>query len=179
MVKQEATADIDGRIGQGWGGYGADGSHVNVVLARRGSAAAAAIVTTFTSPSPGHTPVLVCVGPDQPSYEAVVPPTIMMNKATATEDRHQTITWGAAQLGIGQGVLDAVADGLLAADLDTIVFVAVWVDPAAGDETAVRAANREAVRRAIESALTGPDPAVVDRLVRERDSLVNPFYGGD
>ena len=36
------------------------------------------------------------------------PPTLMMNKATALEDRHQTITWGAAQLGIAQGVLDAV-----------------------------------------------------------------------
>lgn len=179
MVKRERTEDIDGRIGQGWGGRGVDGSHVNVVLARRGSAVAAAIVTTFTSPSRGHTPVLVCMGPDQPSYEAVVPPTIMMNKATATEERHQAITWGAAQLGIGQGVLDAVADGLLAADLETIVFVAVWVDPAASDETAVRAANREAVRRAIESAVRGPDPAAVERLVGARDRLVNPFYRGD
>jgi 5,6,7,8-tetrahydromethanopterin hydro-lyase len=173
-----ASTDIDGRVGQGWGGRGADGSHVNVVLARRGSAAAAAIVTTFTSPSPGHTPVLVCVGPDQPSYEAVVPPTIMMNKATAVEERHQTMTWGAAQLGIGQGVLDAVADGLLTPDLDTIVFVAVWVDPAADDETAVRAANRDAVRRAIEEAVNGPGAAAVERLVGERDTLTNPFYGG-
>ena len=97
-------------------------------------------MTTFTAPSPGHTPVLVCVGADQPSYEAVVPPTIMMNKATATTERHQTMTWGAAQLGIGQGVLDAVADGLLAADQDTIVFVAIWIDEAADDETAVREA---------------------------------------
>jgi formaldehyde-activating enzyme len=172
------ATDIDGRVGQGWGGRGADGSHVNVVLARRGSAAAAAIVTTFTSPSPGHTPVLVCVGPDQPSYEAVVPPTIMMNKATAVEERHQTMTWGAAQLGIGQGVLDAVADGLLTPDLDTIVFVAVWVDPAADDETAVRAANRDAVRRAIEEAVNGPGAAAVERLVGERDTLTNPFYSG-
>ena len=170
--------DLDGRIGQGWGGRAPNGSHVNVVLGRRGSPTAAAIVTTFTSPSPGHTPVLVCVGPDQPSYKAVVPPTIMMNKATATEERHQTITWGAAQLGIGQGVLDAVADGLLAADGDTVVFVAVWVDPAADDETAVRIANREAVRRAIGEAVGGPDPRAVERLVRERGSLRNPFYGG-
>ena len=170
--------DIDGRVGQGWGGVGADGSHVNVVLARRGSPTAAAIVGTLTSPSPGHTPVLVCVGPDQPSYDAVVPPTIMMNKATATEELHQTITWGAAQLGIGQGVLDAVADGLLCADLDTLVFVAVWVDPGASDETAVRAANREAVRHAIGGAVDGPAADVVERLVGGRDSVTNPFYGG-
>ena len=174
-----ADANIDGRIGQGWGGRAPNGSHVNVVLALRGTPTAAAIMTTFTSPSPGHTPVLVCVGPDQPSYEAVVPPTIMMNKATATEDRHQTITWGAAQLGIGQGVLDAVADGLLTADLDTIVFVAVWVDPTAQDETAVRRANREAVRRAIGEAVEGPRAEALDSLVRRRDTLANPFYGGE
>jgi formaldehyde-activating enzyme len=155
-----------------------DGIHVNVVLARRGSATAAALMTAFTSPSPGHTPVLVCVGPDQPSYEAVVPPTVMMNKATATEERHQTLTWGAAQLGIGQGVLDAVADELLEPDLATIVFVAIWVDPAASNETAVRRAAREAVRSAIGAAVDGPDAAAVERLVLERDTLTNPFYGG-
>ena len=41
------------------------------------------------------------------------------------------MTWGAAQLGIGQGVLDAVADGLLEATDDILVLVAVWVDAAA------------------------------------------------
>jgi formaldehyde-activating enzyme len=171
--------NLDGAIGQGWGGLAPDGIHVNVVLARRGSATAAALTTAFTSPSPGHTPVLVCVGPDQPSYEAVVPPTVMMNKASATEERHQTLTWGAAQLGIGQGVLDAVADELLEPDLATVVFVAIWVDPTASDETAVRRAAREAMRAAIGAAVAGPDRAAVERLVRERDTLTNPFYGGD
>jgi 5,6,7,8-tetrahydromethanopterin hydro-lyase len=170
--------NIDGAIGQGWGGRSPDGIHVNVVLARRGSPTAAALLTTFASPSPGHTPVLVCVGPDQPSYEAVVPPTVMMNKATATDDRHQTLTWGAAQLGIGQGVLDAVADGLLTADRETLVFVAVYVDSAGEDETAIRHAAREATRAGVADAVAGPDAAAVERLVRERDALANPFYGG-
>jgi formaldehyde-activating enzyme len=170
--------ELDGRIGEGWSGEDPNGSHVNVVLARRGSATAAALMTAFTSPSPGHTPVLVCVGPDQPSYEAVVPPTVMMNKAPATDERHQTLTWGAAQLGIGQGVLDAVADRVLEADPTTVVFVAIWVDPAASDETAVRRAAREAVRAAIGAAVNGPDAAAIERLVLERDTLTNPFYGG-
>jgi formaldehyde-activating enzyme len=136
-------------------------------------------MTTFTSPAPGHTPVLVCVGAAQQSYEAVVPATIMMNKATATTERHQTITWGAAQLGIGQGVLDAVADGLLAADHDTIVFVAIWIDAAADDETAVREASRAAMRAGVADAVEGAGPAAIERLVRERDALANPFYGGE
>ena len=81
------------------------------------------------------------------------PPTLMMNKATALEERHQTITWGAAQLGIGQGVLDAVADGLIEATGDLLVLVAVWVDPRAGDETAVRrrrTARADARRRSVD-----------------------------
>ena len=36
--------DLDGRIGEGWGGHAPDGAHVNVVLARRGSPTAAAVV---------------------------------------------------------------------------------------------------------------------------------------
>ena len=171
--------DIDGRIGQGWGGISPNGAHANVVLARRGTATGAALMTTFTSPGPGHTPVLVCVGAAQQSYEAVVPATITMNKATATTERHQTITWGAAQLGIGQGVLDAVAEGLLAADHDTIVFVAIWIDADADDETAVREASRAAMRAGVADAVEGAGPAGIERLVRERDALANPFYSGE
>ena len=171
--------DLDGRIGEGWSGVAPNGAHVNVVFARRGSSTAAAALGMFAHPSPGHTPVLVCVGPTQQEYEPVWPPTLMMNKATALEDRHQTITWGAAQLGIGQGVLDAVADGLIEATGDLLVFVAVWVDPDAAEETAVRIANREAVRKAIGVCVEGRDPAAAAALVERRDSLRNPFYRGE
>jgi formaldehyde-activating enzyme len=171
--------ELDGRIGEGWGGTKPNGSHVNVVLARRGGATAAAAVSMLAHPTPGHTPVLVCVGPEEARYEPVWPPTLMMNKATARGERHETITWGAAQLGIGQGVLDAVADGLIEATGDLIVLVAVWVDPNASDETAVRLANREAVRKALGTCVNGRDPEAAARLVAERDSLRNPFYSGD
>jgi formaldehyde-activating enzyme len=172
-------AELDGRIGEGWGGVRPNGSHVNVVLAARGSATFAAAVGMFAHPSPGHTPVLVCVGPDEAGYEPVWPPTLMMNKATARDARHETITWGAAQLGIGQGVLDAVADGLLQATDDVIVLVAVWVDPTASDETEVRLANRAAVRKAIGTCVEGRDAGAAQRLVERRDELQNPFYSGD
>lgn len=171
--------ELDGRIGEGWAGHAPDGSHVNVVLARRGSPTAAAAISMLANPSPGHTPVLVCVGERPEDYEPVWPPTLMMNKATASDDRHQTLTWGAAQLGIAQGVLDAVADGLLEATGDLVVLVAVWVDPGASDETAVRLANRAAVRKAIGVCVEGRDPAAAARLVENRDRLQSPFYGGD
>ena len=73
------------------------------------------------------------------------------------------ITWGAAQLGIAQGVLDALADGTArrrrAAD-ELVLLVALWVDPAAHDETAVRVANREAMRAALADALAPPPPTI-------------------
>ncbi|MCY7303597.1 MAG: formaldehyde-activating enzyme [Thermoleophilia bacterium] len=170
--------DLDGRVGEGWGGAAPNGSHVNVVLARRGSTTAAAALTMFAQPSPGHTPVLCCVGATQADYEPIWPPTLMMNKATATKDLHQTMTWGAAQLGIGQGVLDAVADGVIAATGDLYVLVAVWVDERASDETAVRKANRAAVRKAIGLCVAGRDPSAAAALVERRDTLQNPFYSG-
>jgi formaldehyde-activating enzyme len=152
---------LDGRIGEGWGGEpGPDGCHVNVVLGVRGSATAAALIGTFTTPAPGHTP------------------TIMINKATAETDRHQTITWGAGQLGIAQGVLDAVADGLLEPTGDLVVFVCVWIDPAASDETAIRRAARRAVRNAIETCVEGRDPDAARALVERRNRAKSPFYGG-
>ena len=171
--------ELDGRIGEGWGGLSPNGSHVNVVLARRGSPTAAAALSMFAHPSPGHTPVLCCVGPTQPEYQPIWPPTLMMNKSTAIEDGYQTITWGAGQLGIGQGVLDAVADGLIEATGDLLVLVAIWIDPIANDETAVRGATRDAVRKALGTCVNGRDPEAAARLVAERDSLRNPFYSGD
>jgi formaldehyde-activating enzyme len=171
--------DLDGRIGEGWSGEAPNGAHVNVVLARRGSPTAAAAISMLAQPSPGHTPVLVCVGPTQQEYEPVWPPTLMMNKATALTETHQTVTWGAAQLGIGQGVLDAVADGLIEASGDLLVLVAVWIDPSAEDETAVRVASRAAVRKALGVCVEGRDPQAAAGLVERRDSLRNPFYRGD
>ena len=138
-------------------------------------------MTAFTVAIAGpHARSWSASAPTKPSYEAVVPPTIMMNKATTTTERHQTMTFGAAQLGIGQGVLDAVADGVLAGDQDTVVFVAIWIarggrgrDGAAGG-----GARRDPRRRAGRGRRSRCAPAV-DRLVAERDGLRNPFYGGE
>ena len=171
--------ELDGRIGEGWGGHAPNGSHVNIVLAHRGSPTAAAAISMLANPSPGHTPVLCCVGETPEQYEPIWPPTLMMNKATATEDRHQSLTWGAAQLGIAQGVLDAVADGLIEASGDLLVLVAVWVDPRASDETAVRVANRAAVRKALGVCVDGRDPAAAAALVARRDTVTSPFYAGE
>jgi formaldehyde-activating enzyme len=178
-VSRRLPRDFDGLIGEGWSGVDPDGAHVNVVLAERSSPTAAALLTTFTSPAPGHAPILVVVGEDKQHYEPVWPPTIMINKATAIEERHQTITWGAGQLGIAQGVLDAVADELIPCTGDLLVFVAIYIDPGADDETAVRLASRAATLKGVRTAAQGRDPGAAQALVDRRDSLASPFYGGD
>lgn len=173
-----APKSFDGLIGEGWSGVDPDGAHVNVVLAERGTPTAAALLTTFTSPSPGHTPILVVVGETKLDYEPVWPPTIMINKATATEESHQTITWGAGQLGIAQGVLDAVANDLIPCSGDLLVFVAIYIEPGATDQTKVRIASRAATLKGIRTAVQGRDPAAARALVQRRDSVTSPFYHG-
>jgi formaldehyde-activating enzyme len=81
---------------------------------------------------------------------------------------------GAAQLGVGQGVLDAVAEGRLPAD-GVVVLAVIWLDPEAGDETAVKRSSREAMRTAIADAL---EPADARELIERREVATNGFYGG-
>jgi formaldehyde-activating enzyme len=169
----------DGLIGEGWSGRDPNGAHVNVVLAEQGTPTAAALLTTFTSPAPGHAPILVVVGETKDDYEPVWPPTIMINKATATEERHQTITWGAGQLGIAQGVLDAVAEDIIPASGSLLVFVAIYIEPEAHDETAVRQAARAATLKGVRTARHGRDAAEVRALVDRRDTVTSPFYNGE
>jgi 5,6,7,8-tetrahydromethanopterin hydro-lyase len=162
--------ELDGRIGEAWAGEVPNGSHVNLVIARRGTATAAAAVGALGSPRPGHAPFLACLG----AGNLVRPATIVVNKTTIDSEELARLTWGAAQLGIAQGVLDAVADDALHPNL--VLLVALWVDPEAHDETALRIANRQAVRAAIADALA---PADADALAARREQAANAFYTGD
>ena len=75
-------------------------------------------------------------------------------------------------------MLDAVADGLIPASDDLVVFVAIYIDPAAADETKVRISSRAATLKGIRTAVHGRDPDAARALVERRDSVRNPFYGG-
>lgn len=171
------TDALDGRIGEAWAGEAPNGSHINVVLARRGSPTAAAATLALASPGPGHVPFLAALE----SGAIVRPATIVVNKATIAEERLARMTWGAAHLGIAQGVLDAVTDGTLDATdaAELVLLVAVWVDPAAADETAVREANREATREALADAVSGGSTDEVRVLAARREEARNTYYSGD
>jgi formaldehyde-activating enzyme involved in methanogenesis len=57
-----------------------------------------------------------------------------------------------------------------------VLLVALWVDPDAHDENALRIANREAIRAAIADALDPGDPRA---LAARREDAANAFYTGD
>jgi 5,6,7,8-tetrahydromethanopterin hydro-lyase len=172
-----SARSLDGRISQGWGGTPPDGVHVNVVLAERGSPTAAVLTGTLVAPQAGFTPVLVSLGPDQPSYETLLPPTFMLNKMPLDADRQTGLVFGACQVGIARGVLDTVAAGLLDADQETVVFVSVWLDAGARDEGAVCAAARTATGTALHEAVSGRPEGAARALVERRESVTHPSYG--
>ena len=179
VTAMAAPTDIDGRIAQGWGGAKPNGVHVNVILARRGSPTAATMITAFTTPSVGFTPILVSIGVDQPSYETLNPPTVLLNKSAPADAFGETLIFGAAQVGVAQGVLESVAADLLEADQESLVFVSLWIDPDAREETAVRHSARQAVAAAVREAVQGRDPAANRALVESRETIRHPFYGGN
>ena len=101
---------------------------------------------------PGHPPCRARRLPDHgaPGVPAK-PMTLFVNKATLEGGAHSTMTWGPAQAGVASGVLWAVADGIVPADLvdDLVLIAAVWVNPAAADEALVYDNNRTATRDAL------------------------------
>jgi 5,6,7,8-tetrahydromethanopterin hydro-lyase len=169
----------DGRMGEAWAGDVPNGSHVNVAIGRRGSPTAAAIVGEAGATTQGHMPIYVCLGGDN----AVRPITVFRNKVPITDlgSDFARITWGAGQLGVGQGVLDAVADGLIPPPLvdELVLLAAIWVDPDAHDETAVRLANRAAMRGAIADAVAEQRGAKLADLLGLRETARNAYYAGD
>lgn len=167
---------LDGTFAEAFAGDSPDGVHINLVVGRRGGATAAAAAATLTSPAPGHTPFLACLR----LGTAVRPATIVTNKTTIEDEQLGRLTWGAAQLGIAQAVLDSLADSTIDPGIadDLVFLVAVWLDNNASDETAVRAAARAAMREAIQRAVALSADAEIDALIADRENAHNGFYTG-
>ena len=158
------------QLGEAFAGTGPEAAHVNTVLGARGGPVETAWVTALATPRKGHVAFVVAAQPGL----AVKPMTLFVNKATIVSGEHASVTWGPAQAGVASGVLDAVADGTVAASSvdDLVLIVAVWCAPEAHDADAVYAFNRVATRDALRNGALGL-PGVGDVLaVREE-----PFNG--
>ncbi len=162
-------------VGEGFAGSGTEAAHINTVLGDRDGPVGTAFTTALASPTVGHTPFLVVAQPGL----AVQPPTLFVPKATITTDgdgrRHAELTWGAAQSGVAEGVLDALDEGVVDPDevVHQVLIAAVWVDPQATDRRAVRSNNRQATLDALRAGVVGfPAPADV---LAVRNRVWNPF----
>jgi 5,6,7,8-tetrahydromethanopterin hydro-lyase len=163
---------VRGQYGEAYSGTGVDAAHVNTVLGPKDGPVEIAWATAMATPREGHAAFVVVASPNVP----VMPMTLFVNKATIASREHATITWGAAQLGVAAGVIDAVEQTVIAPHALTTVLliVAVWVDPAARDADAVFAHNRDATTRAL---ARGADENVdVSALLAARGALVNGYY---
>lgn len=160
------------QIGEAFVGEGADAAHVNTVLGRREGPVGTAWATALATPRAGHVPFVAVVRPGL----AVQPMTLFVNKAAIEPGRHGDLTWGAAQAGVAAGVADAVAQGMVPREdvAELALIAAVWVNPAADDEGAVFANNREATLTALRNGRDGAPP--VDEVLAAREDAWNPFF---
>ena len=85
------------------------------------------------------------------------PAQLFVNKAAIESDRHGELTWGAAHAGVAAGVIEAVAEGVVAAAdaTELLLIAAVWVNPQAGDEQAVFENNKAATLGALRAGKEG------------------------
>ena len=161
-------------IGEGFAGEGADAAHVNTVLGRSDGPVGTAWATALASPSTGHVPFVAVVRPNLP----IVPMTLFVNKAAIESDLHGRLTWGAAHAGVAAGVGLALEAGDIAprSASSFVLITAVWVNPAASDEEAVFANNRDATAAALAMGSHG-GPEVNDVLDALRTTgPTNPYF---
>ena len=109
------------QIGEAFVGSGPEAAHLNTMLGAKGGPVETAWATALATPRQGHAAFLTTLRPGIPAK----PMTLFVNKATLEDGDHSTLTWGPAQAGVGSGVLWAVADGIIEADLvDDLVLIA-------------------------------------------------------
>jgi 5,6,7,8-tetrahydromethanopterin hydro-lyase len=168
------AAEFRTQIGEAFVGEGAEAAHVNTVLGALGGAVEAAWVSALAQPSAGHTPFVAVVQPGLP----VKPLTLFVNKATIVDDRHGTLTWGAAQAGVAKGVADAVGDGTIADEEvdDLLVVAAVWVNPEARDEALVFENNAASTLGALRAG-AAREPSI-QTVLEARRAPWNAYYSG-
>ncbi len=134
-------------VGEAFTGEGGDTAHINVLAGPRSGPLGTAFAGALANPKPGIVPFLAVLQPNIP----VVPATLIVNKAAIETDRHGTLTWGAMQAGVAEGVRDALDEGALdGRNLEEwVLIVALWNSPAASDEEAIYQNNRAAMREAL------------------------------
>jgi 5,6,7,8-tetrahydromethanopterin hydro-lyase len=160
-------------IGECLIGSGTHAAHLNLLLGPRDGPLGAAFAVAASSPAPGHVPFLTVLKPNLP----VRPATLFVSKATLRDERHERLTWGAAQAGVAAGMTRALVQGLLPpqAEESWLAIALVWVDWNAEDAEQVYANNKAAAYTAVQRALMSDWPSR-DELAEALAHVGNPFF---
>lgn len=160
-------------IGECLVGSASHAAHVNLILGPKTGPLGTAFATAAASPAPGHVPFLAVLKPNLP----VKPATLFVSKAALRDERHERLTWGAAQAGVAAGITSGVLQGLLPpqAEDDWLTIALVWVDSAASDAELIYANNKAAAFGALQRALLPAWPSRSE-LAEGLADVGNPFF---
>jgi 5,6,7,8-tetrahydromethanopterin hydro-lyase len=159
-------------IGESLVGERPNAAHINLYIGLRTGPVGVALASAAAAPRLGYIPFMVVLKPNVP----VKPITLFAGKADLRGERHETMNWGPAQIGVAEGVAKALVDGIFppeAAD-EWCIIAAVWVAWAADNADAVYRNNRQATYEAAGRAMRST-PSLND--IREAlASSGNAFY---
>lgn len=173
----------DGRIGLRTGEALVEGEYAwsaaepEVIIGELDGPVGQAMANALANQVKGHTRVFALLNSDV----QVKPPTLMVSKVTAPNERYTNILMGTVQAAIAHAVLDVVRSGHIPKEKvhDIGIIVSVWLDPAVVtahpmDFMLLFSCHREATAAAIRKALKG-DPNI-DWLLQHQNTVEHYFH---
>lgn len=159
-------------IGESFVGSGANVAHINTFVGPIDGPVGTALATSMATPRMGHIPFMAVLRPNLPAK----PATLFVNKVALRGERHENMTFGAAQAGVARGVQEAYDKGVLQEEAanEWVVIACVYVTAEADDADAVYENNHQAALEAIERAMNNQPSH--EELKEVMSSPSNPFY---
>ena len=159
------------KLGEALAGEGKEIAHIDLMIGDRGGAVEQAFMTSLAMPRVGHTPLLAVLEPNLPCK----PSTLMINKVTIKNASQAILMFGPAQAAVAKAVMDCVEEETIPKEKadDMYIIVSVFIEWDAEDKKKIYDYNYEAVKLAIERAMTN-EPKVSEVLAK-KDEAKHPF----
>ena len=173
------TEKIIMRVGEALvaGGPPGTAAEPEVIIGEMNGPFGTAFANLLGNQAKGHSKVLAIMNTDI----MVRPPTLMISKVTAKNDKYTNILMGTVQAAIANGVLDSVRNGNLPKNKvdDLGIIVSVWLNPSVAkdkniDHKILFDIHRKATATAIHKAMNN-EPSI-DWLLENQDSIIHKYF---
>ncbi len=173
------TEKIIMRVGEALvaGGPPGTAAEPEVIIGEMNGPFGTAFANLLGNQAKGHSKVLAIMNTDI----MVRPPTLMISKVTAKNDKYTNILMGTVQAAIANGVLDSVRNGDLPKNKvdDLGIIVSVWLNPSVAkdknlDHKILFDIHRKATATAIHKAMNN-EPSI-DWLLENQDSIIHKYF---